>query len=132
MTTKLTFLENAAANMRADFLAHVKPEVVTRRHLGAPMTWTEVQGWQCNSYEWQHLLPLLDDDALLRHTAHALANSNHGGSPLHEFGRPCASYDEQLERCLVPMLMQRLAAARGIELPTEPVVQFEVEIDDDI
>jgi hypothetical protein len=70
------------------------------------------------------------DDRVLRHVQHCLDNSQHG-EPLSEFGRPCVTYDEMLERCLVPMLMARLAKLAGIELPKPEPVTFETETEDE-
>lgn len=124
LSSKSTVVSRLADSMRDDFMSHVKPEVRARRESGASITWAEMQTMRCNSYEWQHLTPLFDDDALMRHTLHALNNCDHGGCPSGEYTRPCASYPEQLERLLVPMLMQRLAAAKGLTVP-------EVQIDTD-
>ncbi len=125
-----TILDQITTEQRFEFMRHVRPEIVARRELGTPVTWAEWQAMQGNSYEWQHLTPLLDDDALLRHVQHCLDNSQHG-EPLSEFGRPCVTYDEMLERCLVPMLMARLAKLAGIELPKPEPVTFGTETEDE-
>lgn len=113
--------EQLAAQRREDFMSHVRPEVAARRQLGTPITWQEAQGFQYNSYEWQHLTPLFDDDALVRSIVHALANGEHGGCPSTEYSRPCVTYPEVLERLLVPLLLERFAAARGLAVPAPAV-----------
>lgn len=127
-----SIFDQFTTEQRFEFMRHVRPEVAARRELGTPLTAAEWQAFEGNSYEWQHLTPLLDDDALLRHTQHCLDNSQHGGSPLSEFGRPCVTYDEVLERSLVPMLMARLAKLAGIELPKPEPVTFETDTEDEI
>lgn len=127
----MSIFDQHTAEQRFEFMRHVRPEVAARRELGTPVTWAEWQAMHGNSYEWQHLTPLLDDEALLRHTQHCLDNSQFGGAPLTEFGRPCSTYDEVLERSLLPLLMRRLAERAGIELPKPNIDTFEIEDSED-
>ena len=85
---------------------HVRPEIQALVARGN-VTPDEIATLRCNSWEWEALVPAMNDDALFERMQHALKNC----SRVH---RPAASYNESVVGVLAPELLGRFAGWRNI------------------
>ena len=95
-------IEKWADENRAEWLAHVRPEIQERVAKGTPITWDEWKELRINSFEQEELYSLLDNDALCRMTEHCLNNCR----PRDR--KPSIVYDDAVLHVLVPLLLKRL------------------------
>jgi hypothetical protein len=84
---------------QAELDKHVRHEIQMLVKRGQ-ITRAEVEKLRCNSWEWEHLVPALDDHAFVLQLEHAFANCGH-----HK--RPYASYNEAVEGLFAPELLKR-------------------------
>ena len=70
------------------------------------VTRAEVTELRCNSWEWQALVPAMDDDAFLQHLRHALENCSYARSPV-------LTYDEAVFSVHTPELIKRFEVLRA-------------------
>lgn len=68
------------------------------------ITVEEYNKLRCNSYEWEAMVPALDDEAFAAAMQHALKNCNPGG-------RPYITYDKAVCGLYGPELLKRFSAA---------------------
>jgi hypothetical protein len=90
---------------------HVRPEIQALAKRGN-VTPAEVAELRCNSWEWEHLVPAMNDEALVGRVEHALANCG-------RHRRPFLTYNEAVEGLYAPELLRRFKllerAARDYE-----------------
>lgn len=93
------------AQKRQEWLdKHVRPEVQALAKRGG-VTLDEWRQFRGNSYEHEHLYPVLTDEAFAESVQHALANCGH-------VKRPCATYNEAIVEIFAPLLLERWNALR--------------------
>jgi hypothetical protein len=78
---------------------HVRPEIQALAKRGN-VTPAEVAELRCNSWEWEHLTPAMNDEAFVARMEHAIANCGH-----HK--RPFTTYNEAVEGLYAPELLRR-------------------------
>ena len=64
------------------------------------VTPAEVAELRCNSWEWEALIPKMNDEAFVRFVEHALKNTSNDR-------RPYATYDDSVKGLLTPELLKR-------------------------
>lgn len=79
--------------------AHVRPEIQALAKRGNVAS-EEIAEMRCNSWEWEHLTPALDDKAFIERFRHALHNCGVNK-------RPCSTYNEAVESLYAPELLRR-------------------------
>lgn len=109
--------EEEAAKRRAEFMAHVSPEVLALveglKALGRRLSRAEWEKLRMNSYERRLLVPLLDDEALC-HLAASCIEQGGSKAVLGEF-ELATDYNDAVRRELAPLLVERLRALSGLE-----------------
>ncbi len=95
-----------AAKAQADLDEHVSPEVQELIKRGN-VTPVEVAELRCNSWEWEALIPVMNDEAFVARVEHALTNCSR-----HK--QPFASYDEAVQGLYAPELLRRFKAISGL------------------
>lgn len=115
--------EKFSKDQKESFMKHIRKEYRDRRESGIPITWTEYCEMRCNSYEFQYIYFLLDDEALVKVTLYHLKNSSNGHNPITEDSLTLheGTYDGSIQQVLVPLLLKRFAEKSGFELPKAPV-----------
>jgi hypothetical protein len=83
---------------------HVRPEIRALITRGS-VTPEELAELRCNSWEWEALVPAMNNDALLGRMEHALKNCS------VDKARPFATYNESVVGQFAPELMKRFASA---------------------
>jgi len=83
---------------------HVKPEIQALAKRGR-VTLAEVLELRCNSWEWEHLVPAMTDEAFEHAVQHAISNCARAPSP-------CSTYDESIATLLGPELLRRFQNLR--------------------
>jgi hypothetical protein len=78
---------------------HVRPEYQALAKRGN-ITPAEVAELRCNSWEWEHLIPAMNDEAFVACMEHSFANCGH-----HK--RPYSTYNEAVEGLYAPELLRR-------------------------
>jgi len=78
---------------------HVRPEYQALAKRGN-ITPAEVAELHANSWEWEHLIPAMNDEAFVERMEHAIANCGH-----HK--RPYSTYNEAVEGLYAPELLRR-------------------------
>ena len=121
----MNIFEKFSRDQKESFMKHIRQEYKDRRESKIPITWTEYCSMRMNSYEFQYIYFLLDDEALVKITLYHLKNSSHGHNPIDENSlRLCeCTYDGSIEQILVPLLLKRFAEKSGFELPKAPVFE---------
>jgi len=66
------------------------------------VTPAEVAELRCNSWEWEALIPKMNDEAFVRFVEHALNNTG-----VNQIRRPFATYDDSVKGLLAPELLRR-------------------------
>jgi hypothetical protein len=94
-------LEKLAADLRKEFLSHVRPEVLTLAS-GPEIEWDSWCFMRLNGYERELLYPKLTTDALVKCAEQSLSNCEFSKK------RPSATYNDLMLRVLVPLLIERL------------------------
>lgn len=97
------FLARKAGEREAEWRSHMKPAAIALIERGN-VTNEERKAFVGNSYEWERMIPVLDDEAFLASLAHVQANVQ------FDQRRPCASYNESLALLYVPELVKRYTA----------------------
>lgn len=97
------FLDKWVAEQRAEFMSHVRPEIVALVERG-DITWAEYEVLRANSYERHLMHPRLTDDALLKLFDHCMQQL---GNRFSELMMP-KHYGEQVTFVLAPLLADRL------------------------
>lgn len=119
----MNLFEKFSKDQKECFMKHIRQKYRDRRESGIPITWIEYCSMRMNSYEFQYIYFLLDDEALVKVTLYHLKNSSHGYNPIDE--NSCTlhegTYDGSIEQVLVPLLLKRFAQKSGFELPKDPV-----------
>jgi hypothetical protein len=82
---------------------HVRPEIQALAKRGN-VTPAEVAELHINSWEWEHITPAMNDEALVARVEHALKNCG-------QHKRPFASYDEAVQGLYAPELLRRFKLA---------------------
>jgi hypothetical protein len=91
-----------AQRVQADLDEHVRPEIQALIKRG-DVTPAEVAGLACNPWEWEALVPAMNDEAFIKHVEHALANC-----AIRR--RPFVVYDEAVVGLHAPELLKRFKA----------------------
>ena len=86
------------------FKAIVHPEIRKLIERGN-ITPAEVAELRCNSWEWEALVPALNDEAFVEHMQHALDNC------FTTRERPFTTYNQAIEGLYAPDLLRRFAVA---------------------
>jgi len=88
----------------------IRPEIQALVDRGN-VTADEVMELRCNSWEWEAIIPAMNDQAFMRRIANVLHNCTRSGA------RPFVTYDDALKGLLVPELLRRfrreIASAEG-------------------
>jgi hypothetical protein len=84
---------------------NIRPEIQALIDRGS-VTLAEHNALQCNSWEWEALVPVLTTEALIATTEHAIKNCVRARSP-------ALTYDEAVHSVYAPELIKRLRAARA-------------------
>lgn len=87
-------------NMNDD---RIRPEIKALVERGN-ITKAEYESLRCKSWEWEAVVPALDDEALTAYVEHNLANC------FPRTWNPCLTYPDALVVVLVPELLRRLRA----------------------
>jgi hypothetical protein len=95
--------KNLNETYRAEFLAHVRPEMLALSERKENVTWQEYEDLRANSYERKLLHRNLDADALCRLWAHCDEQIR----TLGEYEIP-HGYGDMISRELAPLLAKRL------------------------
>jgi hypothetical protein len=82
---------------------HVRPEIQALVKRGN-ITTAEVASLSCNSWEWEHLIPAMNDEAFVVRMEYALARCG-----VHK--RPFVTYNEAVEGLYAPELLKRFKLA---------------------
>jgi len=82
-------------------LEHVRQEIQDLAKRGN-VTFEEYQALKCNSYEWEHILPHLTDEAFVHAAEHAIGNCHYQKS------FPWRSYNEAVMGFYAPELVRRM------------------------
>ena len=93
-----------AQKVQADLDEHVRPEIQALVKRGN-VTPAETAELHCNSWEWEHLTPAMNDEAFVARVEHALANCGH-------LKRPFTTYNEAVEGLYAPELLRRFKRLR--------------------
>lgn len=124
--TKL--FEEFTKKARAEFDAHVRPEIRERAADPRPIKLDEWRASRMNSWERQTLYHKLDDATLAEVTRHSLANSSHHEAIdekslcLHG-----GTYDSLVMQVLVPIMLRRIEVMhREIAACADLVEDYEV------
>lgn len=78
---------------------HIRPEIQALAKRGN-ITPVEVAEIRCNSWEWEHLIPAMNDEAFVAYMENAIKNCG-----WHK--RPYGSYNEAVEGLYAPELLRR-------------------------
>ena len=95
-----------ASQAQATLDEHVRPEIQALAKRG-DITPAEVAEIRCNSWEWEHLIPAMNDEAFVAQMEHAVKNCS-----LHK--QPSSSYDEAVQGLYAPELLRRFKLATQI------------------
>jgi hypothetical protein len=87
-------------HVQLDMDAHVRPEIQELVKRGN-ITASDIKELRCNSWEWEAIIPKLDNQAFVERMEHALANCGTARR------RPYASYNEAVEGMYAPELLRR-------------------------
>lgn len=82
---------------------HVRPEIQVLAKRGN-VTPEEVAEIRCNSWEWEHLIPAMNDEAFIARMEHAVKNCGY-------YKRPYTTYNEAVEALYAPELLRRFKGA---------------------
>lgn len=85
---------------------HVKPEIQALAKRGN-ITPAEVVEIRCNSWEWEHLVPAMNNEAFVARMEHAIKNCG-----WHK--RPYGSYNEAVEGLYAPELLKRFTLVADV------------------
>lgn len=85
----------------------IRPEVQTLVDRGN-VTADEVIELRCNSWEWEAIIPVMNDQAFIARVEHALHNCSPGT-------RPFPSYNESMIGLMAPELLRRFKVVASIE-----------------
>jgi hypothetical protein len=99
---------------------NIRPEIQTLIARGN-VTSAELAELRCNSWEWEALVPAMDDEAFVGNLVHTLGNCSRAS------GRPFASYDEAIINLHTPELVRRFKLARAA---SADLVVTEVALDE--
>lgn len=86
----------------ANFLV-IRPEIRALLARGN-VTPAEVEELRCNSYEWEALVPVMNNEALIGRMEHAFENCSH-------VGKPASSYNDAVVGVFAPELLRRFKFA---------------------
>lgn len=95
----MAFKGIAEANQRR-LDEHVRKEIQELAKRGN-ITLAELEEFRGNSWEHEHIVPVLDDEAFLKHAEHMLNNCRFDNS------RPYRSYNEAVMGMMMPELIKR-------------------------
>jgi hypothetical protein len=88
---------------QTDLDEHVRPEIQALAKRGN-VTPAEIAELRCNSWEWEHLVPAMNDAAFVAEMEHAIKNSSRRKQPF-------ATYDEAVSGIYGPELLKRFKLA---------------------
>jgi hypothetical protein len=101
---------------------NIRPEVRTLIERGS-VTRAEVEMLRLNSWEWESIVPALDDEAFVAHVEYALKNCTHAH-------RPCTVYDDAIIGVHAPELLKRYQrAARAARDLEDSVIDLSADLD---
>lgn len=100
----MKFLKERAEKRKQEFLSHVSPEILKLVESKTVITLQKYQELRMNSYERQMLFPLLDDEALIWLTKHALMQE--GKTRVDKFTIP-VSYTDAVVRLYIHEIIKR-------------------------
>jgi hypothetical protein len=94
------FLAKHAEERRQEHDSHIRPEIAALIARGN-ITLTELNELRCNSWEWQAMVPAMNDEAFVDRMEYALKNC------FTSARRPFSTYNEAVEGLWAPELIRR-------------------------
>ena len=101
---ELGHLEWLRRRAQAERDEHVRPEIRSLVARGN-VTPAELAELRCNSWEWEALVPALNDEAFVERMQHSIDNC------FTQHGRPFATYNDAVQGLWAPELLKRFASA---------------------
>lgn len=101
-----------AENRKAEFLTHVRQEIIDLVNSGEAVTWDSWQVMRLNSYERQLVIPCLDDNAFAKALDQFLIVGQM--EELSQYSRPPVTYNEAIEKVLIFQLLRRFKGIIGL------------------
>jgi len=92
-----------AQKAQSDLDEHVRPEIQALAKRGN-VTPAETAELRCNSWEWEHLTPAMNDEAFVAQMEHAIGNCGRRK-------RPFTTCNEAVEGLYAPELLRRFKSA---------------------